>query len=303
MIYCFDIGGTAIKGAIAASPTDIRPLPRVATPLGDFDSFAAAIAGVIATRDLPANAGVSISITGVVDPDTGIIKVANIPGIDGLPLAAQLSSYLKRPVTVANDADCFALAEAIAGAGKGHRIVFGVILGTGVGGGLVIDGKILQGAGGFAGEWGHGPVAATHAGNPAISIPQFACGCGQVGCVDTIGAARGMERLHKHIFNEDLASVAIVDNWLAGDRSASRTIDCFIDLVASPLALVLNVVGASIVPVGGGLANAPALIQRLDQAVRSRVLRHADKAIVVPGQCTLEAGLIGAGVLGLTEFA
>jgi len=303
MIYCFDIGGSAIKGAVAVSPTDIRPLPKVATPLDDFTAFAEAIAGVIATQSLPADAGVAISITGVVDPDTALIKCANIPCIDGRNLAADLGAYLNRRVLVANDADCFALAEAVAGAGHGHRIVFGAILGTGVGGGLIIDGKLINGAGGFAGEWGHGPVAATMAGTPPVAIPRFPCGCGQVGCVDTVGAARGMERLHKHLHAVDLPSTAIVAAWLAGDDQAERTVDCFVDLVASPLALVLNVVGASIVPVGGGLANAPELIARLDAAVRSRTLRHADKAIVVPGQCTLEPGLIGAGILGLTELA
>ena len=194
-------------------------------------------------------------------------------------------------------------AEVAVGAGRGHRIVFGIILGTGVGGGLVIDGKLINAEGGFAGEWGHGPVAATHAGTPPVAIPSFPCGCGQVGCVDTVGAARGMERLHKHLHGADLPSTAIVAAWLSGDADAARTIDCFVDLVASPLALVLNVVGASIVPLGGGLANALPLIERLDAAVRSRILRHADKAIVVPGQCTLEPGLIGAGILGLTELA
>jgi N-acetylglucosamine kinase len=303
MIICFDIGGSAIKGALALSATDIRPLPKVPTPLDDFAAFADAIAHVIAATDAPTDAGVSISITGVVDPDTALIKCANIPCIDGRNLAADLGARLGRRVLVANDADCFALAEAIAGAGRGHRIVFGAILGTGVGGGLIIDGRLINGAGGFAGEWGHGPAAAAFAGTPPVAIPRFPCGCGQLGCVDTIGGARGMERLHRHFHGIDLPSTGIVAAWLAGDRAASQTIDCFADLVASPLALVLNVVGASIVPVGGGLANAHRLIERIDQAVRSRILRHADKAIVVPGQCTLEPGLIGAGILGLTELA
>ena len=204
---------------------------------------------------------------------------------------------------VANDADCFALAEASEGAGRGHRIVFGAILGTGVGGGIVIDGRIVTGAGGFAGEWGHGPVAATSAGHPPVAIPRFACGCGLAGCVDTVGAARGMERLHKHLHGVELPSTAIVDAWRAGDAKAARTIEVQIDLLAGPLALVVNVIGASIVPVGGGLGKVPEFIALLDAAVRQRILRRLATPLVVPARLTLEPGLVGAAILGFVENA
>ncbi|HTN62059.1 MAG TPA: ROK family protein [Devosia sp.] len=297
MILCIDIGGSAIKSAIATGPEMITPIGRIATPLDDRAAFDAAIGAVLA--QVPEARAVSISITGVVDPRDGRIKVANIPCIDGRTLAADLMAQLGRPVLVANDADCFALAEAVAGAGRGEPIVFGVILGTGVGGGLVVDGRIVNGAGGFAGEWGHGPVAATSAGHPPVSIPRFACGCGQVGCVDTIGAARGIERLHQHVHGIGATSTEIIAGWEAGDAKAARTVDVWVDLVASPLALVLNVVGASVVPVGGGLSNAPALIGLLDRTVRQRILRRTDAPLVVPGQCRVEPGLIGAAILGL----
>ena len=301
MIACFDIGGSAIKGAIAYSPEDIRPLPKVTTPLHDFDAFAAAIEKIAADGGVdPANP-VSISIAGVVDSDTGKITCANIPCIHGRTLVADLSEKLQRPVLVANDADCFALSEAVVGAGRGHRIVFGIILGTGVGGGIVINGKIHEGAGGFAGEWGHGPVSATLAGNPPVAIPRYACGCGQVGCVDAVGAARGMERLHAHLHGVNLPSTEIIAAWNAGHPAAEQTIDCYIDIVSGPLAMTINVIGASIVPVGGGLANSVPLIQRLDEAVRARILRRTDKPLVIPGELKIEPGLIGAGVLGLME--
>lgn len=294
-IVCFDIGGSAIKGALATSPEAIRPLGRVPTPLDDFKAFAEALRGVADAAD--AAAPISISITGVVDPRTGRIKCANIPCIDGRTLAKDLAAIMDRPVHVANDADCFALAEAMAGAGKGESIVFGAILGTGVGGGLVVDGRLVNGAGGFAGEWGHGPVAATHAGTPPVAIPSYPCGCGQIGCVDTVGGARGMERLHLHLHGESLPSTAIVAAWEAGDAAAARTIDCFLDLVAGPLALVVNVVGADIVPVGGGLSGSRRLVAELDTAVRRRILRQTDAPLVVPGLCTVEPGLIGAAIL------
>jgi N-acetylglucosamine kinase len=302
MISCFDIGGSAIKSARAIAPDDILPLSRVPTPLDDFDAFVTALSGLIDQSGVPDRTGIAISITGVVDPDTGRIKCANIPCVDGRTLSADLAARLGRPVLIANDADCFALAEAGAGAGRGHRVVFGAILGTGVGGGLVIDGRLVTGAGGFAGEWGHGPVAATSAGTPPVPIPRFRCGCGLSGCVDTVGAARGIERLHQHLHGTALSSTEIIGRWEAGDIAADRTVDCFVDLLAGPLALVLNVVGASIVPVGGGLSNSTRLLARIDTAVRARILRTATSAIVVPGQCRIEPGLIGAGILGLAEF-
>lgn len=303
MIICFDIGGSGIKAALARSGSELTPLGRVPTPLDDFAAFVAAMRGVVDRAGAPEGTPIAISITGVVDPATDIITVANIPCADGRKLGPELAMALGRPVFVANDADCFALAEAVEGAGRGHRIVFGAILGTGVGGGIVIDGRIVNGAGGFAGEWGHGPVAATSAGEPPVAVPRFACGCGQTGCVDTVGAARGMERLHKHLHGIELPSTAIVEAWLAGDARASRTIEVQIDLLAGPLALVINVVGAGIVPVGGGLGKVPEFIALLDRAVRQRILRRLNAPLVVPSRLTLEPGLVGAAILGFVENA
>ena len=297
MIICFDIGGSAIRGALAKSPSALTSLGRRPTPPDDFDAFVAVIAAMAGDGNTP----IAIAITGVIDPATGIIKCANIPCVDGKPLAAELARKLARPVIVANDADCFALAEALEGAGRGHTIVFGVILGSGVGGGLVIDGRIITGPGGFAGEWGHGPIAATMAGDPPIVVPHFICGCGLKGCVNTIGGARGMELLHRHIHGIDLPSTAIMAAWLAGDKAAGRTIDCQIDLLASPLAVAINIVGAGKVPVGGGLAREPRFIARLDEAVRARILRRLAAPLVVPGELALDPGLVGAALLGSSE--
>ena len=156
-IVCFDIGGSFIKGAVALTPRDIAPLPPRPTPLDDFEAFAATLIAVIADSGIrPAR--VVLSITGVVDPETGIATVANIPCIHGRVLRRDLETRLGLDVLIANDADCFALAEAGLGAGRGHAIVLGAILGSGVGGGLVVNGRLANAAGGFAGEWGHGPI-------------------------------------------------------------------------------------------------------------------------------------------------
>lgn len=301
MIVSFDIGGSAIKGGYTRSETDIEPLPRRATPTQDFGAFVGVLKDIISQAPGTPRA-LSFSIAGVVDPDSQRLTCANIPCIHGRRLAADLEAELGYPVLIANDADCFAMAEALSGAGRGHRIVLGAILGTGVGGGLVADGRLINAAGGFAGEWGHGPIIAAFAGNPPIAIPAYPCACGQSGCVDTIGGARGLERLHRLAHGTDLPSQEIIDLWLGGDAAAERTLDIYVDLVAPPLALTVNITGATIVPVGGGLSNVEPLLARLDTAVRARILRKFDRPLVVPSQCRIEPGLIGAALIGLRQI-
>jgi len=302
MIISFDIGGSAIKGGIARSESDIVPLGRLPTPKDDFPAFVETLKSFIAEADEQPSR-IALSIAGVVDPDTQRLIVANIPCIHDRNLAADLEAALGLPVLIANDADCFAMAEAELGAGRGHRIVFGAILGTGVGGGVVSDGRLINESGGFAGEWGHGPIIASQAGTPPVAIPAYACGCGQKGCVDTVGGARGLERLHKTLHDLDLSSEEIITDWRKGEEKANRTIDVYVDLVASPLALAINITGATIVPVGGGLSNVEPLLAELDQAVRARILRKFDRPLVVRSECRIEPGLIGAALLALKAEA
>lgn len=285
MILAFDIGGSRIRAA--AWDGRLQPLGEVPTPAQDKAAFAAAIAGFAKGR---AASGIAISIAGVVDPVTGVGKVANIPAIDGLALGPALQEATGLPVMVLNDADCFALAEAGHGAGKGHGTVFGVVLGTGVGGGLVIGGRVVTGEGGYAGEWGHGPVIRGEF--------AFQCGCGQVGCIDPIGGARGLERLHRKRTAKVLDSEAIIAEWLAGDAEAGKTMALWRELVSGPLAMVVNVVGADVVPVGGGLSRAPGLVTWLDEAVRAGILRRTTAPLLVPAVCGADAGLLGAAIAG-----
>ena len=296
MILCFDIGGSWIKSAIARSADNIEILARHPTPLDDFSAFAEVLRSELAARtEKPVR--IAISMTGVVDPDTGIITCANIPCIDQRPLQADLETLLGVPVLVANDADCFVLAEAGKGAGRGHRIVLGIILGSGVGGGLVVDGRLVNAAGGFAGEWGHGPAVAAFAGDPPVAIPAYPCTCGQKGCVNTIGGARGLERLHMHLHAEELPSTEIVESWQAGGEKAARTVEVYVDLIASPLALAVNITGASIVPAGGGLSNSTDLLAKIDETVRRRILRRLERPLVVRAECEVEPGLVGAALM------
>lgn len=154
----------------------------------------------------------------------------------------------------------------------------------------MIDGRLVHGAGGIAGEWGHGPV---------IRDPALLCGCGQVGCLDTVGGARGMEKLHFSRTGEILMVEEILHRWRAGNGT---TVDLWLELVSGVLAMVINTVGASIVPVGGGLGNDHGLVAALDAAVRARILRRTDAPLVVPAQVSTDAGLVGAAAAGEAAF-
>lgn len=287
MILAFDIGASRMKAGLWDGAA-LSPLPEAETPLNDLAAFVSVMAAQV-SRARPT--GVAISLPGVVDPGTGRGKVANIPCIDGLALAPLLAERLGLPVLALNDADCFALAEAGQGAGQGQGTVFAVILGSGVGGGLVIGGRIVTGAGGFAGEWGHGPI---------LRAPfDFPCGCGLRGCLDTVGSARGVERLYRHLGGDGPAdSRAIVTGWRTGDSTATQAVDLWADLVSGPLSMVVNTVGATAVPVGGGLSRAGDLIALLDARTRAGLLRRPDAPLVVPALCGADAGLLGAAMAG-----
>lgn len=299
MILCFDIGGTAIKVAEAFSHDDIRPKGRIPTPADDRAAFVAALQGAMAAASQPPER-IAISMAGVLDPETGIANVANIPCLSGSKMQQVLAEALLVPVDLANDADCFALAEAGVGAGRGHDVVFGIILGTGVGGGLVVRGELINQSGGFAGEWGHGPAAQRIV--QVGELPLFACGCGQIGCLDAICSARGMEKLHAHLNDgAEATSLEIVARWQAAEPAASLTISAWLEVLSGPLAMVQNLLGAGIMAVGGGLANSRALVEALDQEVRAKILRRYDRALIVPAQCEIEPGLVGAAILGLSR--
>ncbi len=290
MILVFEIGGTRIRAARASASGDLTPLGEAPTPAEDFPAFLAALRRFLAGTER----GITLSIPGGVDPATGQITIANLPCLAGRRLAADLETGLGLPVLILNDADCFALAEARRGVARGHRSVLGIILGTGVGGGLLLDGRLVSGPGGISGEWGHGPV---------IRGPlALRCGCGQVGCLDTIGGARGMERLHQALHGTGMGAEAIVSGWLVGEAEASATVAEWRGHIGGHLAQLVNLLGVTAIPVGGGLSNATALIRALDETTRAGCLHRSAGPLVQPAIIGADAGLVGAAEAGLERF-
>ena len=247
-----DLGGTKIE-AIALSPGGQETARlRVTTPR-DYAACLDAIAALV--RELEGGAGaagtVGVGIPGTVVPRTGLVKNANSTWLNGRPLARDLEGRLGRPVRVMNDANCFALSEATDGAAAGTEVVFGIILGTGVGGGLVVDGRCLSGANLIAGEWGHNPLPWA----APDEQPGPLCYCGKRGCVETWLSGPGFERDHAHHTGITMSSQEIVRAAASGDADAAATLARYHDRLARALASLVNVLDPDVVVLGGGMSN------------------------------------------------
>jgi len=302
-VICLDLGGSFIKLGVMNAQDQLILLDQHKIPATSWDDFTALVRRMLAQHHLQftASSPVAISTAGIVSPDSGEIFASNIPAFHQRSLANELGALLQRQVIVHNDADCFTLAEALAGAGKGHKVVFGAILGSGVGGGLVADGRIITGQNGLTGEWGHGPITLTEVEIDGVTrrLPRKACPCGQKGCLDSYGGARGLENLQQTLHDRTASSVEIIECWQQQDALAQQTVQAWLQIVGQPLAYTINITGASRVAVGGGLASVAPLIAALDEVVQGYVLRRTAHRLVVPGEFAHHGGMMGAALLAL----
>ncbi|MGI9205727.1 MAG: ROK family protein [Woeseiaceae bacterium] len=239
---------------------------------------------------------IGVSIAGTIDPRDGIASCANIPSISGRNLGDDLGQLLGRKVLIRNDAECLALAEATHGAGRHYRQVFAIILGSGIGGAIVTDGRLLSGATGQIGEWGHGNridhLVALH------NLNSRACGCGRRNCLDLFGAGLGMANIHEDLSATRSTAREILSSWHSGNAAATKTVDTFIEIVSSQLVLAINVIDPEIVPVAGGLSNDTELVAALDEATRTKSLGQIDRPLIVPAENSVHGCLLGASLLG-----
>ncbi|MFM2480107.1 ROK family protein [Celerinatantimonas sp. YJH-8] len=304
-VICIDIGGSFIKLGVSTAPGNIQFLQQAPMACQNWNTFVNTLHILLADPSfaLDDSAPLAISVAGIVDLEADRVFAGNIPAFQGHHIIRELSAVLGRKVYMANDVNCFTLAEATVGCGAPYTMVLGMILGTGIGGGLVLNGQIIQGRGGIAGEWGHAPIMATQwtVAGKSIELPRVACGCGQTGCVESYGSARGIERLHQTLHQRRAECRAIVSNWHQGDLLAAQTIDLWLQIVSESLALVVNTTGVDLVIAGGGLANDAVLISALDRQLRSLILLDPGRALVVVGQHSQYGGLIGASMLVWNE--
>ncbi|WP_339832640.1 ROK family protein [uncultured Parvibaculum sp.] len=252
-----DLGGTKIEGLALDAAGRERARRRIAAPQGSYEATVAAIRDLVAALEAETGerGSVGLGIPGMVSPATGLVKNANSTWLIGHPLARDLEAALARPVRLANDADCFALSEATDGAGAGAASVFGVILGTGVGGGIVIGGRLHGGPNAIAGEWGHNPLPWMH----PDEYPGTGCYCGKKGCIETWISGPAFARLYSEEEGEALTPPEIVAAAEAGSRPARLALRRYADRLARALAHLINILDPEIVVLGGGMSNTEAL--------------------------------------------
>lgn len=300
-VICLDLGGSFVKLGVMDAQQQLTILDQQKIPAHCWSDFTALIVRMIAEHHahFGTDSPLAISTAGIVAPDTGEMFASNIPAFHQRNLSQSLGDSLQRNVIVHNDADCFTFAEALAGVGKGHKVVFGAILGSGVGGGLVADGRIITGQNGLTGEWGHGPITLTEVeiAGETLRLPRQTCPCGQKGCLDSYGGARGLENLHRTLHQVNASSVDIITGWQQQEAQSARTIQVWLQLVSQPLAYTINITGASLVAVGGGLASVTSLISALNDQVQRYVLRSTLHPLVVPGAFAHHGGMMGAALL------
>lgn len=294
-----DLGGTKIEAVALDRCGETLFRKRVCTPQGDYTATLDSICTLVQEADqiLGRKGSVGIGIPGTISPATGLVKNANSTCLIGNPLDQDLSNRLERPVRCANDANCFALSEATDGAAAGAGSVFGVILGTGVGGGLVINGQIVCGPNSITGEWGHNPLPWPN--NGETSAPP--CYCGQTGCIETWLSGPALSRQYQKLSGQDLSADQIWKLVRDNDPLAQAISQQYYRRLAKSLASVINVIDPEVIVLGGGLSNESSLYEAVPALWGEYVFSDGVATRLVPAQFGDASGVRGAAWLWPTD--
>ena len=290
-----DVGGTKIAAVVLDAAGRVTWQQRVATPRDDYEGTLAAIAGLVDAGERAAGArcSVGLGIPGAISPATGRVKNANSTWLNGRPFAGDLAARLGREVRLANDANCFAVSEATDGAAAGADVVFGVILGTGTGGGVVVRGRVITGANAIAGEWGHNPLPWPD----DDERPGPPCYCGRRGCLETFLSGPGLAADYARRGGDAVPAEVVVARADAGETRARETLDRWEQRLARSLAVVINILDPDVIVVGGGLSR----IGRIYTGVPSRwsawIFSDAVRTRLVPASYGDASGVRGAAWL------
>jgi predicted NBD/HSP70 family sugar kinase len=289
-----DLGGTKIE-LCALAGGQVLHRKRVATPAHDYRAIVEALAGLVenAERALGERGTVGICTPGAISSLTGRIKNSNTLVLNGEALDRDLAARLGRDVRMENDANCFALSEAFDGAGAGAPVVFGVILGTGVGGGIVVNSRCLVGCNAIAGEWGH--IALPYL--EAQDLPAPACYCGRAGCIETYLSGSGLRAEYIRRGGEPMAASEIAQAAADGDGPASQTLEAYSERLARGLSVVINVLDPHVIVLGGGLSLIPMLYERVPVLLPKTVFSDHIATRIVPAVYGDASGVRGAALL------
>ncbi|WP_428156153.1 ROK family protein [Brevundimonas sp.] len=289
-----DFGGTKIEAAALNGAGDFLTRLRTPNP-GGYDAAIRDVRDLIlkVEEDTGRQGTIGIGAPGSPSPRDGMMRNANATFLNGRPFQQDLEAALGRAVRLANDANCMALSEAFDGAAAGARSAFGVIVGTGVGGGLVVDGKIVEGANGMGGEMGH------------ISLPWMTpeeypgpeCWCGKRGCLETLVSGTGLRRDHERRTGQALEAPAVIEAARAGEAQAQATLDAYVSRLGRALAMIVNIVDPEVFVLGGGMSNVTEIYDRLPEVISAHAFGGAWQGRVVQARWGDSSGVRGAARL------
>lgn len=290
-----DIGGTKISAVALDADGAVAVASRCEIPRTYAATLAAVgrIVGDLESRTGEAAPRIGIALPGVVDSVDGTVLAVNLPWIGGRPFVTDLAMVLGRPVKIVNDANAMILSEAMDGAAAGFPVVFGVILGTGVGGGLVVDRKIVSGVNGLTGEWGHTPLPWRN----EEDGPAHTCSCGRVGCLETRLAGAGLSAAYGRVAGREIPATEIAARALAGEAAANEVLAGYRRALARALAVVVQFIDPDVIVVGGGLSELPGLIDGVRPMINDWTLTPARKTRVVKATHGPDSGVRGAAWL------
>jgi len=289
-----DFGGTKIEAAALSDAGAFLHRARAPNP-GNYDDAIATVRDLVdaAEKALGARGTIGVGAPGSVSPATGLMRNANSTWLNGKPFREDLAAALGREIRIANDANCFALSEATDGAAAGARVVFGVILGTGCGGGAVIDGRPIDGASMVGGEIGHIPLPWPK----PDEYPGPSCWCGKQSCLETWVSGSGFQRDYTQRTGKSLSAEAIVDAARAGHADAKATLDAYIDRLGRGLATVCNIIDPDVFVLGGGMSNTAELYAALPDRIRAYIFSDLWSGAVRPAKWGDSSGVRGAARL------
>ncbi len=290
-----DIGGTKIEAAALDRNGAFAVRRRIATPQNDYPAALDSIVGLVRSveTEIGEQSPAGFGIPGTISPATGVVKNAYNSPFNGQPLDRDIEDRLGRPIRMMNDANCFALSEAIDGAAAGADVVFGVILGTGCGGGIVINGRPVRGLNAIAGEWGHNPLPWLG----ALDQPARSCSCGKTGCIETYLSGTGFAGHHNAATGLALAAQEIVDLAAQGDEAARTSLDQYQDRLARALASIINVLDPDVIVLGGGMSNVSDLYATVPERWVDWVFSDRVETRLVPPTFGDSSGVRGAAWL------
>jgi len=294
-----DLGGTKTEVIALANDGEELFRHRVLTPRENYEATIELIASLVqeAEQHTGMNGTVGIGTPGAISPANGLIKNANSVWLNGKPLEQDIIAALGRPVRLANDADCFTLSEATDGAAQGAANVFGVIIGTGTGGGLVINGQLVKGPNAIAGEWGHNPMPWARW-DERRGAP---CYCGKRGCIETYLSGAGLSRDHYDLTRQRLTATELSQRCSRGDHLAEQTMARYEDRLARALAAVINIIDPHAIVLGGGVSNIASLYQRVPKLWGQYVFSDTVTTHLLPAKFGDSSGVRGAAWLWPAE--